>query len=175
MEFVVPYSYATHLECSLTGEHHDIGKLQGLSSAGKPLLARYDLTALRRQINRDEIEVRVPDLWRWHELLPVPRAADRVSLGEIETPLIALVRSERPAGFRPPLVKDEGRLPTGSFSVDISNQPCSTLPAATSRAQSLMRPFTRHTREPWSAISLRLISGVSSGQKQKASMPARAA
>jgi len=115
MEFVVPYSYATHLECSLTGEHHDIGKLQGLSSAGKPLLARYDLTALRRQINRDEIEVRVPDLWRWHELLPVPRPTDRLSLGEIETPVIALSRSERPAGFRPPLVKDEGRLPTGSF------------------------------------------------------------
>jgi threonine synthase len=115
MEFVVPYSYATHLECSLTGEHHDIGKLHGLSSAGKPLLARYDLAALRRQINRDEIEVRVPDLWRWHELLPVPRPADRVSLGEIETPLIGLSRSERPAGFRPPLLKDEGRLPTGSF------------------------------------------------------------
>jgi threonine synthase len=111
----VPYSYATHLECSVTGERYDIGKLQGLSAAGKPLLVRYDLATLRRDIGPEAIEARTPELWRWHELLPLPRSADRVSLGEIETPLIALLRSERPAGSRPPLVKDEGRLPTGSF------------------------------------------------------------
>jgi threonine synthase len=38
-----------------------------------------------------------------------------VSLGEVETPLIALERSARPQGFTPPVVKDEARLPTGSF------------------------------------------------------------
>ena len=171
----MPYSYATHLECSLTGERYDIGKLQGVSAAGKPLLVRYDLAALRREVSPEDIEARAPGLWRWHELLPVPNPAGRLRLGEIETPLIPLARSERPAGFRPPVVKDEGRLPTGSFSVDMSNQPYCSLPAATSRAQSLMSPFTRHTCAPWSAISLRLISGVSSGQKQKASIPARAA
>ena len=111
----MPYSYATHLECSLTGERHDIGKLQGLSAAGKPLLARYDLAALRREVSPEDIEARAPGLWRWHELLPVPSPAARLRLGEIETPLIPLARSERPAGFRPPVVKDEGRLPTGSF------------------------------------------------------------
>ena len=111
----MPYSYATHLECSSTGERHDIGQLQGLSAAGKPLLVRYDLTTLRRDLGPEAIEARAPEMWRWHELLPLPRPADRVSLGEIETPLIALLRSERPAGSRPPLVKDEGRLPTGSF------------------------------------------------------------
>jgi threonine synthase len=115
VEFLLPYSYATHLECSVTGERHDIGKLQGLSAAGKPLLVRYDLATLRRDLGPEAIEARTPELWRWHELLPLPRSADRVSLGEIETPLIALHRSERPAGARPPLVKDEGRLPTGSF------------------------------------------------------------
>jgi threonine synthase len=115
MECVVSYSYATHLECSLTGESHDLGQLQGLSAAGKPLLARYDLAALEREITREEIESRAPDLWRWHELLPLPAPADKISLGETETPLIPLARSGRPAGFRPPLVKDEGRLPTGSF------------------------------------------------------------
>jgi threonine synthase len=114
-EPAVPYSYATHLECSLTGERHDIGKLQGLSAAGKPLLARYDLGALRREVTRQAIEDRAPGLWRWHELLPLPEPAHILSLGEIETPLLPLTRSARPAGFRPPLVKDEGRLPTGSF------------------------------------------------------------
>ncbi len=109
------YSYATHLECSRTGARHDIGQLQGLSSTGKPLLARYDLAALGREVSREEIESREPGLWRWHELLPVPRPDDCLSLGEIETPLVPLLRSQRAAGFVPPLVKDEGRLPTGSF------------------------------------------------------------
>jgi threonine synthase len=111
----VRYSYATHLECSVTGERHNIAKLHGLSAAGKPLLARYDLAALKRAVAREEIVARAPGLWRWHELLPVPELRLIVSLGEIETPLVPLSNSQRPPGFRPPLVKDEGRLPTGSF------------------------------------------------------------
>ena len=109
------YSYATHLECSATGERYEAGKLQGLSAAGKPLLARYDLAALAHEVSRDDIERRAPGLWRWHELLPVTSPKHVISLGEVETPLIALERSARPAGFTAPVVKDEGRLPTGSF------------------------------------------------------------
>lgn len=109
------FSYATHLECSATGERYDIAKLQGLSAAKKPLLTRYDLAALARDVTREAIAARPAGLWRWRELLPVPDAAHIVSLGELETPLIPLPRSARPAGFRAPLVKDEGRLPTGSF------------------------------------------------------------
>jgi threonine synthase len=111
----VRYCYATHLECSVTGERYDIARLQGLSAAKKPLLARYDLEALKRAVTRDAISARPPGLWRWHELLPVPHPKDVVSLGEVETPLIALERSARPQGFTPPVVKDEARLPTGSF------------------------------------------------------------
>ena len=109
------YTYATHLECSATGERYDIGSLQGLSAAKKPLLVRYDLASLAREVRRETIAARAPGMWRWHELLPVPDAAHVISLGELETPLIPIPRSERPSGFRPPLVKDEGRLPTGSF------------------------------------------------------------
>ena len=109
------YSYATHLECSVGHDRYDIRELQGLSAAGKPLLARYDLEALRREVRREEIARRPPNLWRWHELLPLEDPAWIVSLGEVETPLIALSHSPRPAGFRPPMVKDEARLPTGSF------------------------------------------------------------
>jgi threonine synthase len=111
----MPYSYATHLECSSTGERHEIGKLQGLSAANKPLLARYDLGSLKSEVMREDIEARAPGLWRWHELLPLPDPDHVISLGEIETPLLPLTRSRRPPGFAPPLVKDEGRLPTGSF------------------------------------------------------------
>ncbi len=109
------HSYATHLECSATGERYDIAQLQGLSQAKKPLLARYDLASLAREVPRDTIAQRPPGLWRWHELLPVADPAHRLSLGEVETPLLPLTRSERPRGFQPPVVKDEGRLPTGSF------------------------------------------------------------
>ncbi len=99
----------------MSGERYDIGRLQGMSAAGKPLLARYDLDALRRELAREAIESRAADLWRWHELLPVAEAAHALTLGEVETPLIALIHSSRPRGFSTPLVKDEGRLPTGSF------------------------------------------------------------
>ncbi|TPG22328.1 threonine synthase [Sphingomonas koreensis] len=104
-------TFVTHLECSLTGEHYEADTLHGLSSAGKPLLVRYDLAAVRDQIDRDALSARPTDLWRWRELLPVRRTADIVSLGEIETPLIPIAKSGGPNV----LVKDEGRLPTGSF------------------------------------------------------------
>ncbi|MBP8234261.1 threonine synthase [Rhizorhabdus sp.] len=104
-------SFVTHLECSLTGELYPADQLHGLSAAGRPLLVRYDLPAIGKRLSRADIERRPTDMWRWRELLPVRRSEDIVSLGEIETPLIPLPRSAGPAV----IVKDEGRLPTGSF------------------------------------------------------------
>ena len=104
-------TFVTHLECSLTGERYEAGRLHGLSSAGRPLLVRYDLTAAGQALSRDTLEARPTDLWRWRELLPVRETANIVSLGEIETPLVPVPRS----GGANVLVKDEGRLPTGSF------------------------------------------------------------
>lgn len=50
-------------------------------------------------------------------MLPVTKAENRVSLGEVVTPLIALDRSAGWLGARSgnAIVKDEGRMPTGSF------------------------------------------------------------
>ena len=104
-------TFVTHLECSLTGEHYPADALHGLSRAGRPLLVRYDLEAMRRTLSRDTLQARPTDLWRWRELLPVRRLGSIVSLGEIETPLIPIPVSGGPNV----LVKDEGRLPTGSF------------------------------------------------------------
>jgi len=39
----------THLECSRTGERLEAGRVHNLSSAGWPLLVRYDLAALRKR------------------------------------------------------------------------------------------------------------------------------
>ena len=102
-------SLVTHLECSLTGERYKAERVHNLSRVGKPLLVRYDIGAVRRTLTRDSLAARPPGMWKWRELLP--NDIDPVSLGEIETPIIALDRTGGPNL----LVKDEGRLPTGSF------------------------------------------------------------
>ncbi len=107
--------HMTHLECSLTGERYDCDQLHNLSKAGKPLLARYDLAAVAKVLTREVIAARPAGMWKWRELLPLPAGTNPVSLGEPETPLIALDGVGRMHGTRAPLVKDEGRLPTGSF------------------------------------------------------------
>ncbi|MGE3931935.1 MAG: threonine synthase [Rhodospirillaceae bacterium] len=108
-------TFVTHLECGLTGERFPADRLHGLSSAGKPLLVRYDLPALARAIDKETLAKRVPELWRYREFLPVRRAENVVSLGEVMTPLIALPALARKHGATEIVVKDEGRLPTGSF------------------------------------------------------------
>jgi len=106
-------TFVTHLECSLTGEHYPADTRQTLSRAGRPLLVRYDLDGLRRALDRVALGQRPHTLWRYRELLPVRRAVDVISLGEVMTPLVPLPRLAPAAGEL--LVKDEGRLPTGSF------------------------------------------------------------
>ncbi|MHC9419669.1 threonine synthase [Sphingomonas citri] len=104
-------TFVTHLECSLTDERYAADQLHNLSRAGRPLLVRYDLDSVRAALPRETLAARATDLWRWRELLPVRHTANVVSLGEIETPLIPIARS----GGATVWVKDEGRLPTGSF------------------------------------------------------------
>jgi threonine synthase len=110
-----PSSFVTHLECSMTGERHDAAVPHNLSRAGKPLLVRYDLAAVARALPREKLRERAPDWWRYRELLPMRDAARAVSLGEVMTPLIDLPRVARELDLGAVIVKDEGRLPTGSF------------------------------------------------------------
>lgn len=108
-------SYVTHLECSETQEHHPADRLHGLSNAGEPLLVRYDLDAIAEAVSPTALHQRTPDMWRYRELLPIPKVTDIVSLGEAMTPLVRLPRIEASLGVKELLVKDEGRLPSGSF------------------------------------------------------------
>ncbi|HET7576234.1 MAG TPA: threonine synthase [Sphingomicrobium sp.] len=103
----------THLECSLTGERYEAGQVHNLSSAGKPLLVRYDTEAAQRTMSRESLAGREPGMWKWAELLP--NTGEPVSLGEPETPIVPLSRTAARAGASNLMVKDEGRLPTGSF------------------------------------------------------------
>jgi threonine synthase len=67
------------------------------------------MDAAKRTLTRDSISGREPGMWKWRELLPSD--GEPVSLGEPETPLVPLLKTGGPKL----LVKDEGRLPTGSF------------------------------------------------------------
>jgi threonine synthase len=107
--------FVTHLECSLTGERYSAEEPHNLSRAGRPLLVRYDVERARRTLTRDSLARRPAGMWKWSELLPLPDGVDPVSLGEPETPIIPLPRTAAAAGAASLLVKDEGRLPTGSF------------------------------------------------------------
>ena len=109
------YSFLSHLECSRTGDVHDADRVQGLSTAGAPLLARYDLAQVRARVSRDEIAARPHDLWRYHEVLPVRDPAHVTTLGEGMTPLLALPTYGAAVGVPGLLMKDEGLIPTGTF------------------------------------------------------------
>jgi len=108
-------TFVTHLECSATGERYAPDQIHNLSRAGKPLLVRYDLDGVKNALTKDALAARPSDLWRYRELLPVRRVADIVSLGETMTPIASLPRAAAKSGGGELLVKDEGRLPTGSF------------------------------------------------------------
>ena len=108
-------TFVTHLECSMTGERYAADQLHNLSRAGKPLLVRYDLDGIRRALSKGGLAQRPRDLWRYRELLPVRSKDNIVSLGEAVTPLVAMPRLAGKLGAAEILVKDEGRLPTGSF------------------------------------------------------------
>ena len=108
-------NFVTHLECAMTGERHEANQVHGLSRAGKPLLVRYDLAGVREALSKETLTQRAPDLWRYRELLPVRDPENVVSLGECITPLVRMPKLEAKLGGGEILVKDEGRLPTGSF------------------------------------------------------------
>ena len=108
-------SFVTHLACSATGARYPADELHNLSRERKPLLVRYDLEAIKKGLSKQTLAGRPRDLWRYRELLPVRRAADIVSLGEPVTPILVLPRLAKTLAAGDILVKDESRLPTGSF------------------------------------------------------------
>jgi threonine synthase len=108
-----PASFVTHLECSTTGTRYSHDCLRGLSDDGAPLLVRYDLDAIAGVVTPGQIKDRDRDMWRVSELLPIPIGVSPVTLGEAVTPLIRLRDTKNGGGNV--MIKDEGRLPTGSF------------------------------------------------------------
>src|SRR6202000_1873381 len=69
----------------------------------------------KKSLTKDALAQRPTQFWLYRERLPVRKCADIVSLGEVMTPLIRLPKLAGKLGGGEIIVKDEGRLPTGSF------------------------------------------------------------
>ncbi|MDQ1605449.1 MAG: threonine synthase [Actinomycetota bacterium] len=145
------FSALSHLECPRCGRTHDAQSLTNLCACGSPLLARYDLSAV--STTPSDVATRTPDLWRYHELLPVQSASSVVTLGEGMTPLLDLARLGDLLGLPRLKMKDEGLLPTGSFkargaAVGVSR-------ASELGARALSMPTNGNAGAAWAAYAAR--------------------
>src|SRR5216110_1843986 len=105
--------FLKHLECSACGLHHDWLHLQNLCrSCHKPLLAIVDLAAASRTLTRESLATREKSLWRYREVLPLPRDVEPISLGEGGTPLLHAQKFDDNIDL---WIKDESLNPTQSF------------------------------------------------------------
>ncbi len=107
-------SFVTHLESALDGTHLPAKQVQTLHR-DRPLWVRYDLDAVGRAVTRDNLRGREASLWRYRELLPYADEREVVSLGETMTPLVRCPQLGKRYGLKGLFIKDESRLPTGSF------------------------------------------------------------
>ena len=71
------------------------------------MLVRYDMDAARRTLTRESLPTRKSGMWKWRELLP--------NEGEPSAWRTRNSDHSAPSGGAGLFVKDEGRLPTGSF------------------------------------------------------------
>ncbi len=107
-------SFVSHLEAAIDGTRLPARELHTVHQ-GRPIWVRYDLDAISRSMRRGDLRARAPDMWRYRELLPYEDHDSIVSLGEEITPLLDCPRLARRIGVDRLLIKDESRLPTGSF------------------------------------------------------------
>ncbi len=116
--------YATTLHCFFCGADFPLTNLgscpicarSGQESAlNETLGVKYDLAALKRLLDREELARRPAGLWRYRELLPVIDPAFRIDLGAGGTRLAPLTRLPEVAAGNLLYVKVEGSNPTGSF------------------------------------------------------------
>jgi threonine synthase len=84
------------------------------AECGGALLFRYDLPRVAEEVSKSSLEKRKDAFWKFMELLPLSSSESIVSLGEPYTPTFRLPNAWG-ATFRNVYIKDDGRLPTGTF------------------------------------------------------------
>ena len=123
--------FLTDLTCTRCGKAYPKDQLWNLSPCCQaPFFARYDLEGAAKALRREDLAGRMPNMWRYAEVMPVEREAYRISLGEGFTPIIHARTLGEDLGVPGVYIKDEGGNPTGSFKAR-------GLSAAVSRAAEL--------------------------------------
>ena len=109
-------NFVTHLECANCGKQYEATKVHNLCTAcQRPLWVRYDLDALKKNFTKKTLFGRPPTIWRYLEMLPIRHPDKIVSLTETITPIFETRRLAARFGVEHLFLKDESRLPTGSF------------------------------------------------------------
>src|ERR1017187_3492983 len=109
-------NFVTHLECANCGQKYDAAQVHNLCTAcNRPLWVKYDLAALKKAFPKEKLADRPPTLWRYLEMLPISDPSKIVSLVETISPILETKRLAAGFGVNHLFVKDESRLPTGSF------------------------------------------------------------
>lgn len=104
------------LECPECRKTFQADQVQTICEAcDSPLLAKYDLARIAKQLKPEGVKDRSKGLWRWRELLPASDPDRSIQLGEGDTPLLTLERVGKALGLTSLLLKDEGLNPTGTF------------------------------------------------------------
>jgi threonine synthase len=108
--------FVTELVCSLCRKTHSASQLQTVCrECGRPLLALYDLAAVSTVLRKEDLMGRGASLWRYREVLPLPRSEEAVTLSEGWTPLLSAPRFGEEIGLQNVWIKDESQNPTGTF------------------------------------------------------------
>lgn len=103
-----------HLECSDCATRADASGTPGVCTAcGRPLLVRYP-DRIHPMTERAELRRR-SSMWRFRSFMPLAPGEEPVSLGEGDTPLLAMPRLAKRLNLPLMLLKDEASNPTGSF------------------------------------------------------------
>jgi threonine synthase len=109
-------SYFNHLECSSCKKSFPHEKVVTYChDCNAPIIARYDLSSARTNLDRADLGPQKMRMWRWQELLPVIDPAHIHSLGEGNTPLVPLASRRDCEILRKVWIKDESLNPTASF------------------------------------------------------------
>ncbi len=144
--------HLTHLECPRCGEKLDPTELQNLCPCGAPLLVRYDMEAMKKDVTRADLETGRTDMWRYQKMLPVP-TEDIICLGEGMTPVIEAPVLGKDLGVGQFLIKDEGTNPTGTFKARGASAGVSM--AKHLGADSVAMPTAGNAGGAWAAYAAR--------------------
>jgi len=107
--------FEVEAECSKCGQHFPVNKaLTVCTKCGGALLIRYDLAKAAEKVSKRVLARREDSFWKFREFLPVKSPRGIVTLGEPYTPLLPFPK-ERFSRLKNVHIKDDGRLPTGTF------------------------------------------------------------